>query len=67
LAPILRSPRVLIGEVTVVFDIALTAMDEAKRAATILVKHVPSDNPKIQISAERLRQGHNDNILRIGR
>lgn len=42
---------VLLGEDAVDFEIALTTLDEATDVATLLVKHVPPEEPNIQLPA----------------
>jgi hypothetical protein len=48
--------RVLIGEDSIDFDIRLTRVDQSRGAATLVIKHIPPERPKIRIPAEWMRK-----------
>jgi hypothetical protein len=47
--------HIIIGEDQVDFDITLTSVDTLKGVATLLVKHVPPEAPKIRLLADWMR------------
>jgi len=52
--------HVLIGQDAVDFEIALTAVDKPNGECTVLVKHVPPKEPKIQIPVAWMRKAISD-------
>jgi hypothetical protein len=47
---------VMLGEDSIDFDITLVSVDESKRVATLLVKHVPPKQPQVKLPAAWMRE-----------
>ena len=48
--------RVLIGEDSVDFDISLKEVNRLEKTATIFIRHVPPEEPKVQLPADWMRK-----------
>jgi hypothetical protein len=47
---------ILIGEDSIDFDMTLKALDQSKKTATLVVKHVPPRKPQIRLPAEWMKE-----------
>lgn len=47
---------VVLGEDSIDFDITLTDVDRASQAATLLIKHVPPEQPSVRLPANWMRE-----------
>jgi hypothetical protein len=47
--------RVLVGQDSIDFDVTLAAVNRAEQTATVVVRHVPPNQPDIKIAAEWMR------------
>lgn len=48
--------RVVLGESSIDFDITLTNIDESAKIATLLVRHVPPEQPQARLAATWMRE-----------
>jgi hypothetical protein len=47
---------IVLGEDSIDFDITLTSLDESARAATLLIRHVPPEQPQVRLPAAWMRE-----------